>query len=113
VKVVTLSPTVPESVVASSTGGDGEPGGTVSTVNEYGVTALAGFGRSSLPVSWCEPSANRVVVVMQTLPQLSELNVPMATPSIFIAYDDSPPSPANSNVGVALELAFTSEPSCS
>jgi hypothetical protein len=113
VKVVTLSPIVPESVVGSSTGADGAPGAIVSTLNEYGVTAFAGFGRTSLPVSWCAPSANRVVVVTQTLPKLSELNVPMATPSIFIAYDDRPPSPANTNVGVALELAFGSEPSCS
>src|SRR5262249_50531336 len=51
VNVVTLSPCTPESVDGSSTGADGALGAIVSTLNEYGVTASDGFGRSSVPVS--------------------------------------------------------------
>ena len=41
------------------------------------------------------------------------MNVPIATPSIAIAYEDMPPSPLNMKLGVALLLAVGSEPTAS
>src|SRR5438067_1723019 len=82
----------------------------VSTEKLNGVMVYVECGANSLAVSTCVPSARREVVRMHTLAYPSELNVPTETPSMNAWYDESPPSPINQNVGVAVELAVLSEP---
>ena len=65
----------------------------MSTLNASGVTVIDVRGASSVALSVCAPSESGVDVVMQTLPLPAELKVPIETPSMDAAYDDSPPSP--------------------
>jgi hypothetical protein len=65
------------------TGVEGAAGGTVSTLKLNGVTVSD--VRGPLPVSTWTPWARGVVALMQTLPKMSDLKVPIATPSIEIA----------------------------
>jgi hypothetical protein len=77
-----------------------------------GVTVTPACGCNSVPVNTCAPSANRADVEIHTFAHPSELNVPIALPSIEIEYFDNPPSPDNKNVGVADADAVESHPIC-
>src|SRR5262245_40685667 len=106
-----LSPSTPESLYEAIAGVVGAAGGIVSTEKLNGVTVPLAFGASSFPVRTCGPSDRGTDGTMHTFDFVSDPNVPIATPSMKIRYDEWLPSPYRRTSGSEVEIVPGSRPS--